>query len=64
VRRDVFCELGEGAVNFPGVIQGLRAVGYDGWAVVEQDVDASQPGVQPVQNALRSRMYLRDVIQI
>lgn len=64
VRRGVFCELGEGAVNFPQVIEQLMAHGYDGWAIVEQDVDASQPGVHPFESALRSRQYLRDVIGI
>lgn len=64
VRRGVFCELGEGAVDFPRVIQGLMACGYDGWAVVEQDVDVSQPGVEPWQSAVRSRAYLRNVIRI
>jgi len=63
VRRGVFCELGQGAVDFPELIQGLRACNYDGWAVVEQDMNASQPGVQPLQSALRSRAYLREVIR-
>jgi len=64
VRRGVFCELGEGAVNFPKVIEELMARGYDGWAIVEQDVDASQPGVHPFESALRSRQYLQNVIGI
>jgi inosose dehydratase len=62
VRRGVFCELGEGAVGFSQVIQGLQAVNYEGWAVVEQDVDITQPGVEPLQSARRSRVYLRSVI--
>jgi len=64
VRRGVFCELGEGSVDFPKVIEELMARGYDGWAIVEQDVDASQPGVHPFESALRSRQYLRNVIGI
>jgi len=62
VRRDVFCELGEGAVDFPRITQGLMNCGYDGWAVVEQDVDTDQPGVQPFESAVRSRRYLREAI--
>ena len=62
VRRGVFSELGEGAVNLPGVIQELQACAYDGWAVVEQDVDSSQPNVRPLESARRSRQYLRKVI--
>jgi inosose dehydratase len=64
VRRDVFCELGEGAVDFPGIKQGLINCDYDGWAIVEQDVDTSQPGVQPFESAVRSRQYLLQTIGI
>lgn len=64
IRHGVFCELGEGAIDFPKVIQSLLACGYDGWAVVEQDVDAAQPGVRPFESALRSRTYLRNVLRI
>lgn len=64
VRRGVFSELGEGAVNLPGVIQELQACAYDGWAVVEQDVDSTQPNVRPLESARRSRQYLRKVMGI
>ncbi|MBI1764002.1 MAG: TIM barrel protein [Acidobacteria bacterium] len=64
VRRGVFCELGQGAIPFPQIIQGLQASGYDGWAIVEQDTDVSQPGVEPYASAVRSRQYLREVIGI
>jgi inosose dehydratase len=62
VRRGVFCELGAGAVGFPQVIGELTARGYDGWAIVEQDLDPRQPGAQPFESAVRSRQYLRNVI--
>lgn len=57
VGHGVFCELGRGAVDFPGVIQELRAMNYDGWIVVEQDV---LPGMgAPKASAARNRAYLR-----
>ena len=62
VRRGVFCELGEGAVDFAAVVQGLTNCGYKGWALVEQDVDANQPGVNPYESAVRSRQFLTEVI--
>ncbi|HEY4753046.1 MAG TPA: sugar phosphate isomerase/epimerase, partial [Candidatus Limnocylindrales bacterium] len=34
----VFCELGEGCVDFPGMVEALREIDYQGWVVVEQDV--------------------------
>jgi inosose dehydratase len=57
VRAQLFCELGAGGVDFAAVVQKLRALEYDGWAVVEQDVF---PGYgTPAESARRSREYLR-----
>lgn len=57
VRAQLFCELGNGAVDFPAVVAELRAAGYDGWIVVEQDVF---PGYgTPLESARRNREYLR-----
>jgi inosose dehydratase len=59
VRSGVFCELGKGDVQFPAVLEELRAMGYAGWVVVEQDV---LPGMgSPMESALRNRAYLRDL---
>jgi inosose dehydratase len=56
VRRQLFCELGNGAVDFPAVVAALRQMDYDGWIVVEQDVF---PGYgSPAESAARSRNYL------
>jgi inosose dehydratase len=55
----VFCELGKGCVDFPDVLAALRAVGYDGWIVVEQDI---LPGMgDPRESARRNREYLRSI---
>lgn len=64
VRRGVFCELGEGAVDLINVIQGMTAGGYSEWAIVEQDVDTRDMSVKPFESALRSRQYLKNVIGI
>ena len=37
LRRGVFCPLGEGDAGIRGVIDQLRANGYAGWLVIEQD---------------------------
>ncbi len=39
--RGVFCALGEGDLDVPGVLEALKRAGYEGWIVVEQD---SLPG--------------------
>jgi inosose dehydratase len=64
VRRGVFCELGDGAVDLNRVIQDLTAAGYSEWAIVEQDVDTRNKDVKPFESALRSRQYLKKVIGI
>jgi inosose dehydratase len=56
IRAGVFSELGQGGVDFPAVIAWLDERGYDGWAVVEQDV---LPGMgTPKESARRNREYL------
>lgn len=64
VRRGVFCELGEGAVDLKKVIRDMTAGGYSEWAIVEQDVDTRSADVKPFESARRSRKYLREVIGI
>jgi inosose dehydratase len=65
VRAGVFCELGAGWVRFPELLDALRATNYDGWAVVEQDVDAANPGARtPLESARTSREYLREKLGI
>lgn len=55
----VFSELGKGDVDFPAVLQQLRAMPYDDWIVVEQDV---LPGMgTPKASAQRNRDYLRSI---
>ena len=62
VRRGVFCELGRGAVDFAALRNELQRLGYDGWAVVEQDVDLKNPAASPPrESAHASRQYLSQV---
>jgi len=57
VRHGVFCELGQGSVNFPAVLEALDRSGYSGWAVVEQDVLPSLG--TPAASAARNRNFIR-----
>lgn len=54
----VFCELGKGEVHFPAVLNYMQTLGYDGWAIVEQDVLVNDLDA-PRQSASRNREYLR-----
>ncbi|MFL5803384.1 MAG: TIM barrel protein [Roseiflexaceae bacterium] len=59
VGHGVFCELGQGSVDFGAVADWLRARDYRGWIVVEQDV---LPGMgTPRASAQRNREYLRTI---
>ena len=57
VRRGIFCELGEGTVDFPTIAATLKSGGYEGWIVVEQDV-LPETG-SPLESAQRNRAYLK-----
>lgn len=59
VRHGVFCELGQGAVRFPAVLDALDRAGFSGWAVVEQDVLPSLG--TPAASATRNRDYIRSL---
>jgi inosose dehydratase len=56
----VFCELGKGDVDFPAIVAHMETVGYDGWAIVEQDVLSATPEY-PKAAARRNREYLREI---
>ena len=59
VGKGIFPELGKGDVDFPGVLNELEKIGYEGWIVVEQDV---LPGMgSPRESAQRNREYLRSI---
>ena len=59
LRHGVFCELGQGGVDFPALLGMLRSSDYDGWIVVEQDV-LPEMGA-PLASAIRNRKYLRSL---
>jgi len=57
VKQGVFCELGEGDVDFKAIVNILKDRNYTGWIVVEQDV---LPGMgNPRLYAKANRMYLK-----
>ena len=59
IRRGIFCELGQGSVDFPAVRRWLETHAYAGIVTVEQDI---LPGMgSPYQSAVRSREYLRGI---
>lgn len=57
IRSGVYCELGQGEINFRAIRDFLVAQNYEGWITVEQDV---LPGMgTPKESAQRNRDLLR-----
>ena len=60
IARGIFCPLGQGMVDFTAVRDTLAEIGFNGMAVVEQDVDPTG-GASPLDNARQSFAFLRSV---
>ena len=58
--QGIFCNLGDGAVDFPAVRQLLLESGFDGWCTVEQDCDPTLD-VSPIDDAKANRSYLASI---
>ena len=58
--QGIFCNLGQGDVDFPAVRQVLLDNGFEGWCTVEQDCDPSMPGT-PLEDARANREYLQSI---
>ena len=59
VENGIFCELGQGAIDFEAILEELKNQQYSDWIVVEQDV---LPGMgAPKKSALRNREFLRSI---
>jgi inosose dehydratase len=66
-RRGVFCPLGKGVVDFSRFFERLKAMRYEGWAIVEQDVIRKPDGSvepDPFFSAAASRSYLKETFGI
>lgn len=66
VALGLYRPLGEGDVDLRSVVQSLRAAGYAGWYVLEQDVVLEAeplPGEGPARAAARSVDYLERILQ-
>ncbi|MEL6236886.1 MAG: TIM barrel protein, partial [Pseudomonadota bacterium] len=59
--QGIFCNLGEGDVDFPSVRQILVEAGFTGWCTVEQDCDPTLPGTDPLRDARINRGYLASI---
>jgi len=58
--QGIFCNLGDGDVDFPTVRQLLLDAGFDGWCTVEQDCDPTGD-TSPIDDARLNRAYLQSI---
>jgi inosose dehydratase len=58
--QGIFCNLGQGDVDFASVRQVLLDAGFEGWCTVEQDCDPAG-GTSPVDDARTNRAYLASI---
>ena len=58
--QGIFCNLGQGDVDFPAVRQVLLDAGFDGWCTVEQDCDPAGD-TSPLADARANRAYLQSI---
>ena len=58
--QGIFCNLGDGEVDFPAVRQVLLDAGFSGWCTVEQDCDPAGD-TSPVSDARANRDYLASI---
>ena len=59
--QGIFCNLGDGDVDFPRVRQLLVDAGFDGWCTVEQDCDPTLPDTDSLRDAKVNREYLASI---
>ncbi len=58
--QGLFCNLGQGAVDFEGMRDALAESGFNGWATVEQDCDPAG-NTKPLEDARANLGYLRSI---
>ena len=65
VRDGMYRPLGSGEVDVPAIVGYLRARGYDGWYVLEQDTILTEEprGDGPAADVWTSAEYLRSVLR-
>ena len=61
VTKDIMCEPGKGSIDFKELFNFMNEIGYDGYAVVEQDMYPVTSFDVPFPIAKRTRDYLKSL---
>jgi len=59
--QGIFCNLGDGDVDFHRIRQTLLQAGFTGWCTVEQDCDPTLTTTDPLRDARVNRDYLATI---
>lgn len=59
VAQGLYCDLGDGEVDWDGIKHGLHQAGYTGWIVVEQDCQLRPGDSRPIVSLERNRGFVR-----
>lgn len=59
--QGIFCNLGDGDVDFEAVRQVLLNANFHGWCTVEQDCDPTLEGTDALGDARKNRAYLNSI---
>lgn len=59
--QGIFCNLGDGDVDFAAVKHILLKAEFQGWCTVEQDCDPTLPDTNPLRDAKINREYLATI---
>lgn len=60
IEAGAFTVPGDGAIDFPPILDALASAGFEGWLVVEAEQDPAK--ANPLEYAIKARTYLRQVL--
>ena len=64
VGQGLYCDLGEGIVDWEGFAAAIDEIGYEGWVVAEED-QILVPGRQaPFESNVRNRVFLAELLGV
>jgi inosose dehydratase len=64
VRDGLYCDFGEGVVDWDGIARGLDQARFAGWVVAEQDRELQQDDPRPAASLHHNRGFLRDLFNV
>lgn len=62
IGNGLYCDLGTGLVDWPGVAAGLKAAKYSGWVVAEEDQILKPGSRQPFISDAKNRVFLTNLL--